>query len=179
MNGNNHKNPGGKAGEDGINRRKAPRFPPSAIPFLRSVKLVAGPEVKLVNVSRTGALIESEARLSPGSALCLRLVTAESVYLLKGKIVRSRAAGLVGSVLYYQSAVAFDEAFTVLPAESKSKASAAAQPQAPQLTLQEPEALQIPNIPHTKAEPTELVTLTAPFLESDSELQEILGANNW
>jgi hypothetical protein len=96
-------------------RRKTPRFDPSVIPFLEAVHLVGGPEVKLVNISRGGALIESQERLSPGLSIMLKIATAETVYLLKGCILRYDVSSIDDTVPHYYSAIAFDEDFTILP----------------------------------------------------------------
>lgn len=97
------------------NRRTAPRFDASAIPVFKSISLVKGPEVKLINISRHGALIESSERISPGSSISLRVVTAESVHTLKGKMVRYKAISMNSKETGYQIVIAFDEDFTVLP----------------------------------------------------------------
>jgi hypothetical protein len=165
----------GKARKRNLERRRAARLPPSAIPFLKSVKLVAGPEVKLINVSRGGALIESEARLSPGSAICVRLVTGESIYLLKGRVLRARAVALSGAEIRYHIAVAFDQEFTVV-ARNESSMEELAPPrggdsgQSPEQVLQ----------PESEAsENSEIVTVTAEYLEPDKNLKRIFEVNDW
>jgi hypothetical protein len=159
-------------------------LPPSAIPALKGVRLVAGPEVRLINISRGGALIESDSRLTPGSNLCLRLVTAESVYLLRGRVLRSRVATLTHSVLRYQSALTFDEEFRILPAGQKGDAAQAAaeagKPGAPTNNVPtgtEPAAqVDGSGVP---TEPPEVFTLTVSCPESDVSLRELLGRNAW
>jgi hypothetical protein len=166
-------------------RRTSPRLPPSAIPALKGVKLVAGPEVKLINISRGGALIESDSRLAPGSNLCLRLVTAENVYLLRGRVSRSRVAALAGSLLRYQSALTFDEEFTILPAGQKPEAvEAAAKARKPAATTDqattgtEPTAAQVDDS-RAPAEPPEVFTVTVTCPDNDVSLRELLGRNTW
>ena len=100
--------------ENIVSHRKAPRLGASAIPSLKSVHQVGGPEFKLINISRVGALLESQERMSPGSSLFLRLVTAETVYFLQGRIMRCYVY-TIDKVLTYQFAIAFDEDFTFLP----------------------------------------------------------------
>jgi hypothetical protein len=102
-----------------IENRKAPRFEASAIPSLKRVSQVVGPEVRLINISRAGALIESQEPLSKGSSVCLRLVTVKSVYLLKGRILRYNISSMNGNVIQYQSAIVFDEDFTILPSNTE------------------------------------------------------------
>jgi len=165
-------------------RRASPRLPPSAIPSLKGVKLVAGPEVRLVNISRGGALIESEARLSPGSNLCLRLVTAESVYLLKGQVLRSKVASLAGAGLRYQSAVSFVEEFSILPhkespqhSESISSGHAAADYAAAAACDSRSPVREVGT--QEEGDLIEVETLTVTSSQSDVDLCELLHYNSW
>lgn len=95
-------------------RRGAPRRPACSIPGLGAADIVAGPEVRLLNISRAGVLLESPQRLSTGSHICLRLHAADAVFLLKGRVLRSRTITEGGCDLRYESAVAFDEDFVLL-----------------------------------------------------------------
>ena len=97
-----------------FSRRKAPRFDSSAIPDQKKVHLVDGPDVKLINISRGGALVETQERITPGSQVSLRLVAAETVYRLNGRILRCYVYE-IDKILTYQCAIAFDEDFTLLP----------------------------------------------------------------
>ena len=97
-----------------IERRRAPRFDASAIPRLKSVRQVEGPAVKLINISRYGALIETRQRMLPKSRVSLRLDTAETVYFLDGEVLRCYVYE-IDKALTYQYSVAFDEDFEVLP----------------------------------------------------------------
>jgi hypothetical protein len=97
-----------------INRRRAPRFDASAIPSLRSVHLGEGPGIKLINISRVGALIETHERMSLGSSVSLKFVTTEIVHSIKGRIVRCNADS-IDKVSACQCAIAFDKDFTILP----------------------------------------------------------------
>jgi hypothetical protein len=67
-----------------------------------------------LNISRAGALLESEDRLSTGSHICLKLYAADAVFLLKGRVLRSRTSTQDGRNIKYESAVAFDEDFVLL-----------------------------------------------------------------
>lgn len=98
-----------------IEQRRAPRLPSSSIPSLRSARIVAGPEIQLVNISRVGAMLETNCRIAPGSSLSIRLVTADTVNLLRGRVLRSSARRLDGKEIVYECRVAFDEDFGLLP----------------------------------------------------------------
>jgi hypothetical protein len=95
-------------------RRKAPRFDVFlAMPTLKSIRRVGGHEVSLINISRLGALIESREWMSSGSRVVLRAVTAETVYIFKGRITRCSISPRKYKT--YQAGIEFDEEFTFLP----------------------------------------------------------------
>ena len=96
------------------NRRAVPRFDASALPALKSISRIGGPTVKLINISRRGALVESRERLAPRSSIPLRLTTEKDVYFIKGQIIRSQTFPKIGRA--FQSAIAFKEDFAILPA---------------------------------------------------------------
>jgi hypothetical protein len=97
-----------------VNRRQAHRFDASSISSLKSVHLGEGPEIKLINISMGGALIETQERMSPGSSVSLRVVTTEAVHLIEGRILRCNA-NTIGEGSVFQSAVTFNKDFTILP----------------------------------------------------------------
>lgn len=103
-------------------RRGAPRLPPSALPPCKA-RLVGGPEVEIVNVSRTGVLTRSGARLLPGSAIGIRFITADAVFVLMGRVVRSRLVALQDGQPQYESALAFDKNLPLLNEEPDARAA--------------------------------------------------------
>jgi hypothetical protein len=96
-------------------RRKAPRFDASAVPGFKNIIQVGGPELKLINISRCGALIESREPISSDESIALQIVIAEEAYIIKGRVVHHHLYSKNDDVIRYQSAIAFDEDFTVLP----------------------------------------------------------------
>ena len=44
-----------------------PRFPATAVPTIKAVKLSPGDTVELVNISRSGVLVEGRTRFVPGT----------------------------------------------------------------------------------------------------------------
>lgn len=92
----------------GENRRQSPRRPGSAVPDLKA-RLLAGSEVRLIDVSRRSVFIESDARLLPGSPISIRFVTTDATLLLKGTVVRSSVSLVSDTGLAYRTAVAFEE----------------------------------------------------------------------
>ena len=95
-------------------RRKAPRFDVFyAMPTLKSINRIDGHEVTLINISRRGALTDSREEMPPGTSIVLRAVTAETVYILKGRIVRCSISPRNGKM--FQAGIEFDKEFTFLP----------------------------------------------------------------
>jgi hypothetical protein len=92
----------------GPDRRRSPRKPAAAVPYLKA-RLVAGPDVRIIDVSRRGILLETETRLLPNSPIAIRFVAADASLVLKGCVVRSSIAQLTGVELRYRTAVAFEE----------------------------------------------------------------------
>jgi hypothetical protein len=169
--------------KNGAERRKYPRRSPSVIPRLKSVRLIAGPEVKLINVSRRGVLFETDARLAPRSAVALRLVTSDAILLLKGYVVRSILAVLKGSAIRYQSAVEFDEDFVLADSpvahdSSHAAGSKAGESHAETKTQQGQLAAQ-PAASSGHDQFTDVLLVTAEVPQSGPELREMFGLNRW
>ena len=100
--------------QSGEEKRKIPRLDIYfAMPTLISANWAGGSEVELINISRRGALIDSRERMSPGSSVSLRFITAETTYVIKGQIARCGTSLKNNRV--FQSAIAFEEDFTILP----------------------------------------------------------------
>ena len=94
-------------------RRTALRFPVSDIPAFKRINLVGGPEVKLINISRRGALIECCEYMSMGSRISLQVTTEEAAAVIKGRVIRCSTASKNDKAPQYQSTIAFDEDFTL------------------------------------------------------------------
>ncbi len=109
---------------DWQDRRSSPRLPISAIRALKGVKLVPGAGVNLINISRGGALLEANICMKPNAHICIRLETAEAVYTLRGRVLRSRAARLSGPSLIFECAVTFDEQLVSLLPKAPPKETA-------------------------------------------------------
>ena len=159
-------------------RRASPRRPASELPFLKSVKLLAGPEVRLIDVSRGGAQLESETPLPPGTRVCLRLVTTDTTLLIDGRVLRSRVSCLQPGLVRYRSAVAFDEEVALFSVDKADSAARVAEPR------QEPE---LPSGPPTASvsgaedpgDAAGFVTVTAVVNETGPYLRQIFGVNSW
>ena len=165
----------------GKERRASPRRPASELPFLKSVKLLAGPDVRLVDVSRGGALLESDTPLPPGTKICLRLVTTDTTLLIDGRVLRSRVSCLQAGLVRYKSAVAFDEEVALLAEDRQEQTTAAPAPAPPQEA-----AAPSSGTPVARAAGKEVLdqspaymTVTAVVQESGPDLRQIFGTNDW
>ena len=160
------------------NRRRAPRLAPTAIPELKSASLLAGPEIQLINLSRGGALLESDTRIVPGANICIRLVAADAVFLLRGRVLRSRASHLRGTALIYECAVAFQEEFPLLPGSEEAASAMERTDEAS--SLEEAAKAACENWPGSVGEdPANPLTVTVPVPDSGPDLRQIFGLNNW
>jgi hypothetical protein len=76
-------------------------------PALSVGKLLPGRSIRVITISRSGVLFESEARLRPGAPAELQLGMGESRRLARGLVVRCWVSGLRAGVVRYQAALAF------------------------------------------------------------------------
>jgi hypothetical protein len=73
-----------------------------------AARIRPGHDVSVVDVSAGGALVESERRLLPGSAVELHLWSACRSEIVRGQIIRCAVARLGGNAICYRGAIAFD-----------------------------------------------------------------------
>ena len=71
-------------------------------------RVTLGHEASVVDLSTTGALIETHHRLLPGTAIELYMETGEHRRSIRGAVVRCTVAQLHAGALWYRSAIAFD-----------------------------------------------------------------------
>ena len=164
-------------------RRSSPRLAPSALPAFKSISLSSGPEVILINISRGGALLESDRRLRPSTRICLKLAVAENVHQVWGRVLRSQVSGIQGG-LHYQSAVAFEEELALLndvPADAIVQTTSSAMDHAPQPANESP-LVQVEAPAQEEEEGTYtpgILTLTAEILPSGPDLRQAFEINHW
>ncbi len=162
-------------------RRAFPRRPASELTFLKSVRLLAGPEVRLVDVSRGGALLESDTPLPPGTRICLRLVTTDTTLLIDGRVLRSRVSCLQPGLVRYKSAVQFDEEVALFSEERPERVAESAASGVsgqPAETMPEPVLLNEPDAAASGGV-AEYLTVTAVVAETGPDLRQIFGVNDW
>jgi hypothetical protein len=72
-------------------------------------RLVGGSEVRLIDFSRRGLLLESETRLLIGARASIKITTTDAVVTVAGYVVRSRVAGVRDAALVYHTAMALND----------------------------------------------------------------------
>jgi len=98
-----------------FDRRRWARKRPDECPGLIEAKLRSGSEVRVIDISNGGVLIETASRILPGARVELFLMTTGRRWLLKGRIVRCRVAAIVPeSGVRYRAALAFNEPVAIV-----------------------------------------------------------------
>ena len=89
-------------------RRREVRYDAMKLPQL-SARLERGPAVRLLDISRRGALVESKMLLRPGQLVSLRFVTPDGEVTLTGCAVRTTVSALTETELGYRTGLSFGE----------------------------------------------------------------------
>jgi len=92
-----------------VERRAWPRLSTVERADLACGKLRAGRPARIVDVSRGGALIETDARLLPGSRIELQVGEPVVLYRVRAKILRCQVATLDSGRIRYRGALVFEE----------------------------------------------------------------------
>jgi PilZ domain len=85
-----------------------PRYPASAVPSITGVRLSPGDVVQLVNISRSGILVEGRTRFVPGTRITVLFDGGFSPAQMKAKVVRCQVSSIDRGALRYQSGIQFD-----------------------------------------------------------------------
>jgi PilZ domain len=89
-------------------RRREARYDAMNLPEL-SARLEPGPAVRLLDISRRGALVESKMLLRPGQPVSLCFVTPDCEVRLTGRAVRTTVSALSETELGYRTGLSFGE----------------------------------------------------------------------
>jgi hypothetical protein len=89
--------------------RLEPRVSAAAVPAITGVKLSSGDVVKLINISRSGILVEGKTRFVPGTRVTLTFEGALTPSRVRAKIVRCQVSSISGGSLCYQCGLQFDQ----------------------------------------------------------------------
>jgi CheY-like chemotaxis protein len=97
-------------------RTRATRWEGWQLPWLKSINVPGGIEARLINLSSTGLLVESGARIAPGAATTFRLWGPHRDLTVPARIVRSEVASVDRFGVKYHAAAVFDFTFdTMMP----------------------------------------------------------------
>ena len=89
-------------------RRTAPRLAPEAVPTVTGVR-VQSELVRVINISASGVLVRSSARLTPGMRCQTEIVEMESPLRVSGRVLRCVVVAIARSRIRYECAIAFDQ----------------------------------------------------------------------
>jgi hypothetical protein len=89
-------------------RRRTPRRMPDASEPTARLRLRTGRELTVVDVAATGALVETEGRLLPGTGVDVHVMTTEGRELVRSRVVRSFVWSLSAERIVYRGALAFE-----------------------------------------------------------------------
>jgi len=100
-----------------------------------SARLIGGAEVRLVNFSNRGILVESDSRLLIGARASVRITTKDASVVVTGRVVRSRVKGLVNGVLLYDAGINLDSELSLATADMLDEPVPSAEAEASQPAL--------------------------------------------
>ena len=89
-------------------RRRSPRRAPASDEPLSQVRLRAGRQLQVINVSDTGLLAEGEMRLLPGTHVDVHLITADGRLLIRSRVIRAFVCRVSRDRIEYRGAIAFE-----------------------------------------------------------------------
>lgn len=98
-----------------IDRRLSERRAPAGDDPLSRVRLRAGRELAVVDVSSRGVLVEGEARLLPGTHLDVHVMTPDGRVLVRSLVVRAYVSRLSADSITYRGAFAFERPIAITP----------------------------------------------------------------
>lgn len=95
--------------EHGEERRAARRLEPSELSGDIRLTIPGVSDILMVNISETGALIETSRRLSPGTAADLFVRLNGKRHTVRAKTVRSTLHAISGGAVVYRTALQFEK----------------------------------------------------------------------
>jgi PilZ domain-containing protein len=99
-------------------RRRSARWVPGPTDALSRIRLRAGRELAVVNVSAGGALVEGTTRLLPGTHVEVHVTGAQGRVLVRARVVRCAVWTVTADVVTYRGALAFSAPVDLVPDEA-------------------------------------------------------------
>lgn len=94
------------------NRRLHERLKASDLRWLRGARIKYGSDVRIIDISAGGVLLETESALTRDANVVVELTGPDSPILIPSRVLRCRMASL-GEILKYQGACAFKRPLTM------------------------------------------------------------------
>jgi CheY-like chemotaxis protein len=98
-------------------RRRAMRWAGWQLPWFSSISVPWAVDLRLINISQTGMLVESGARIAPGAIISFRIFGPGRDLSMPARIVRSEVAKVDRLGVKYHAAAVFDYRFDTLMPE--------------------------------------------------------------
>jgi hypothetical protein len=108
-------------------RRRTNRRIPACTEALSRIRLRAGRELAVINVSPWGALVEGATRLLPGTNVDVHVTAAQGRVLVRARVIRCTVWRVGADVIVYRGALAFPAPVDLLPIECAATGAAAAE----------------------------------------------------
>jgi hypothetical protein len=91
-----------------LTQNRAQRKTRADLPWLSTIKLPWGLEVRLLNMSSTGMLVETTSKFTPGSIAEFEITGTDDSIVVPARFVRSEIVGVDGRGVRYRAAAVFD-----------------------------------------------------------------------
>ena len=90
-------------------RPRAPRHETAAVPAMSTIKSPMGAEMCVVNISRSGVLVETSSKFAPGTVCELQLGSGETAVTVRARFIRSDVASVDRRGVKYHAAATFEK----------------------------------------------------------------------
>jgi hypothetical protein len=91
-----------------LTQNRAQRKTRADLPWLSTIKLPWGLEVRLLNMSASGMLVETTSKFTPGSVAEFEITGADDSFVVPARFVRSEIVGVDARGVRYRAAAVFE-----------------------------------------------------------------------
>ena len=91
-----------------LTQNRATRKTRADLPWLSTIKLPWGLEVRLLNMSTSGVLVETTSKFTPGSVAELEIAGTDDSFVVPARFVRSEIVGVDARGVRYRAAAVFE-----------------------------------------------------------------------
>ncbi len=91
-----------------LTQNRAQRKTQADLPWLSTIKLPWGLEVRLLNMSTSGMLVETTSKFTPGSVAEFEITGADDSFVVPARFVRSEIVGVDARGVRYRAAAVFE-----------------------------------------------------------------------